>query len=109
MKNNMFSRRKFLAISAAAAGTSLATKTALLNPQPLLATPPAAASDRVRFGMVGVGMQGSGLLMDSIQLPGVECAGACDLYDGRHILAREITAKASLPVARRYQELLADK
>ena len=62
-----FSRRKFLEISAAAAGASLAAKTILLDPQPLLASyPPVAASDRVRFGIIGVGMQGSGLLADSI-------------------------------------------
>src|SRR5207249_1561704 len=65
-------------------------------------------SDRVRFGMIGVGMQGSGLLSESIRLPGVECAAACDLYDGRHTLAREIV-RADLPVTRRYQTLLDDK
>src|SRR5206468_815015 len=64
--------------------------------------------DGVRFGMVGVGMQGSGLLGESIKLPGVACAGAADLYDGRHTLAREI-AGATLPVTRRYQQLLDDK
>ena len=31
---------------------------------------------------------------------------AADLYDGRHTLAREITANTSLPTTRRYQELL---
>jgi predicted dehydrogenase len=67
-----------------------------------------APSDRVRFGIVGVGMQGSGLLENAIQLPGVECAAACDLYDGRHTLAREI-AGASLRTTRRYQDLLDDK
>src|SRR5438128_577462 len=53
-------------------------------------------------------MQGSGLLGESIKLPGVACAGAADLYDGRHTLAREI-AGATLPVTRRYQQLLDDK
>src|SRR5437667_7328941 len=67
-----------------------------------------AASDRVRFGMVGVGMQGNWLLSESIKLPGVECAAAADLYDGRHTLAREIV-RADLPVTRRYQTLLEDK
>jgi predicted dehydrogenase len=65
-----------------------------------------APSDRVRFGMIGIGMQGSGLLSTAITLPGVECAAAADLYDGRHTLAREITNNASLPATRRYQELL---
>ena len=58
--------------------------------------------------MIGVGMQGSGLLARSIALPGVECAAACDLYDGRHARAREI-AGANLRTTRRYQELLDDK
>lgn len=109
MKKNGFSRREFLGIGAVAVGSSLAGKTIVLSPQTLHATRrPVAASDRVRFGIIGVGMQGSGLLAESISLPDVECAAACDLYDGRHTLAREI-AGADLPVTRRYQQLLADQ
>jgi predicted dehydrogenase len=109
MKKSTYSRRKFLGISAAAAGASLASKAILLTPEPLLASPrPVPASDRLRFGMIGIGMQGSGLLTQSITLPGVECAAACDLYAGRHTLAKEIV-RPDLPVTRRYQELLADK
>ncbi|HZQ25125.1 MAG TPA: Gfo/Idh/MocA family oxidoreductase [Terriglobales bacterium] len=107
---NKFSRREFLGVSAAVAGASLAAKSILLDPEPLMAwQTPVAPSDRVRFGIIGIGMQGSGLLANAIQLPGVECVAACDLYDGRHTLAREITAKSELPVTRRYQELLASK
>lgn len=109
MKQSNFSRREFLGISAAAASGSLAAKTILLTPEPLVAAQrPAGASDRVRFGIIGVGMQGSGLLGESIKLPGVECVAACDLYDGRHTLAREIV-RPDLPVTRRYKELLANK
>ncbi|MBV9622569.1 MAG: Gfo/Idh/MocA family oxidoreductase [Acidobacteria bacterium] len=104
-----YSRRKFLGISAAAAGASLATKTFLLDAPPAWAEQSAGAAERVRFGIIGVGMQGSGLLAQAIELPGIECVAACDLYDGRHTLAREITANSSLPVTRRYQELLANK
>jgi predicted dehydrogenase len=104
-----YSRRKFLGIGAAAAGASLATNPFLLGPESLWASQPVAASDRVRFGMVGIGMQGSELLAASIELPGIECVAASDLYDGRHTLAREITRKADLPVTRRYQDLLANK
>jgi predicted dehydrogenase len=104
-----YSRREFIGVSAAAAGASLAAKTIALTPKPLLAAQRRVApSDRIRFGMVGVGMQGSNLLATSIQLPGVECAGAADLYDGRHVLAREIV-RPDLPVTRRYQQLLDDK
>src|SRR5437764_458779 len=65
-------------------------------------------NDRVRFGMIGIGMQGNSLLGTSIQLEGVECAAAADLYDGRHTLAREIV-RPDLPVTRRYRELLDNK
>src|SRR5207253_1455187 len=84
-------RRQFLQTTTGAAGALLAARTVFLDPGPLWAyQQPVAPSDRVRFGMVGVGMQGSGLLAASIELPGVECAAACDLYDGRHTLAKEI-------------------
>ncbi|HEV2729924.1 MAG TPA: Gfo/Idh/MocA family oxidoreductase, partial [Terriglobales bacterium] len=96
-------------LSAVAAG-SLVTKTIWLDPDPLWAMPQAVApSDRVRFGIIGIGMQGSGLLTNAIELPGVECVAACDLYDGRHTLSKEIVNNPSLPTTRRYQELLANK
>jgi predicted dehydrogenase len=91
------SRRGFLKTSA----TLLTANTIALEAQQ---SP--APSDRVSFGMIGIGMQGSGLLSLAISLPGVECAAAADLYDGRHALAREITNNPALPVTRRYQELL---
>ena len=101
----ILSRRAFLqGGAAAAAGSLLAAKTVRLEARPL---PRAVApSDRVRFGMIGIGMQGSGLLAQAITIPGVECVAAADLYDGRHTLAKEITANPSLPTTRRYQELL---
>src|SRR5213593_2648955 len=98
--NTTWSRREFLELSGAAVGASLA-------PTSLRAgrVPP---SDTVRFGMIGVGMQGSGLLGSAISLPGVTCAGAADLYDGRHMLAKEI-AGPNLPATREYRRLLDDK
>ena len=101
------SRRQFLQTSAGAAGAAFAAPRVLLDPSPVEASP-VPASDRVRFGIVGVGMQGSGLLSTAITLPGVECAAACDLYDGRHALAREMVGPR-LKTTRRYQELLQDK
>src|SRR5437763_1773340 len=96
-------------MSAAAAGVSFAAHAIVPTPHSLMPVAQAVpASDRVRFGMIGVGMEGSGLLSDAITLPGVECAAACDLYDGRHTLAREIV-RPDLPVTRRYQTLLDDK
>src|SRR5437016_1918928 len=106
MSKDQFSRREFLGVSAAAvAGASLAGTPALST---LAAARRLAPSDRVRFGMIGIGMQGNNLLGTSIRLDGVECAAACDLYDGRHTLAREIV-RPDLPVTRRYKELLDNK
>jgi len=101
----ILSRRAFLqGGAAAAAGSYIASKTILLEAQPLPRY--VAPSDRVRFGIIGIGMQGSGLLGGAITLPGAECVAAADLYDGRHTLAKEITGNTSLPTTRRYQELL---
>src|ERR1700730_2184945 len=101
----VLSRRAFLQRGAAAsAGGLLVSKTILLEAQPL---PRAVApNDRVRFGMIGIGMQGSGLLSGAVTIPGIECVAAADLYDGRHTLAKEITGNPNLPTTRRYQELL---
>src|SRR5947209_18881983 len=105
MTKSNYSRREFLQRSAGVAGASLVSGAVLLEPDPLVALPRlTGASDRVRFGIVGVGMEGTGLLTTAIQLPGVECAAACDLDDGRHELAREMVGKPSR-TARRYKEL----
>ncbi len=109
------SRRAFLRTAAAASGAAIVTGPAIARGVTLPDTAPplnsgqtTAPSDRIRFGIVGVGMEGSGLLSTAIQLPGIECVAAADLYDGRHQLAREITGKP-IRTTRRYQELLDSK
>src|SRR3979411_2298587 len=107
MKNDVSRRALLQGGTAAAAGGLLLSNTVFLNAQPLgEAAQTQAKGEGVRFGMIGVGMQGSGLLTGAITLPGVECVGAADLYDGRHTLAKEITGNSSLPTTRHYQELL---
>ncbi len=106
MNKANFSRRAFLRASAGAAGASLVAGSTLLEPAPLFAAGQTVApSDRIRFGIVGVGMEGSGLLTTAVQLPGVECVAAADLYDGRHDLAKEIVGRP-IRTTRRYKELL---
>jgi predicted dehydrogenase len=96
-----------LQTSAGLAGASLVPGSILLEPEKTFAAPSDSPSDRTRFGIVGVGMEGSGVLATAIALPGTECVAAADLYDGRHELAREIVGKP-IKTTRRYQELLDD-
>jgi predicted dehydrogenase len=110
MKKNL-SRRKFLQRSAGAASALAAANTFFLRDPRVEAAgyPRVAPSDRLRFGIIGIGMQGSGLLTAAVALPGAECIAAADLYDGRHTLAREITGNPNLFVTRRYKDLLDNK
>ena len=109
MTQNLFSRRAFLQSTAGVAGASLVGGDLLLESMPAYGEAATVApSDRVRFGIVGVGMEGANLLEMSVQLKGVQCVGAADLYDGRHELAKEIAGSA-IKTTRRYQDLLDDK
>jgi predicted dehydrogenase len=106
MNKVLLSRRELLQTTGGAVGASLVARSILLDPETSFAASQSVApSDRVHFGIVGVGMEGSGLLTTAIQLPGVECVAAADLYDGRHELAKEIVGKP-IRTTRRYQELL---
>src|SRR6202167_4392979 len=104
----VFSRREFLQTTAGVAGASLAGSSMFLESESFAAAAQTVApSDRVRFGIVGVGMEGSGLLTTAVKLSGVECVAAADLYDGRHEVATEIVGKP-IKTTRRYKELLYD-
>ena len=110
MIKNQLSRRDFMRATAGAAGATLAARTILLDPSPLEASPNAVPpSDRLHYGLVGVGIEGGGLLKTMIQIPGAECAAAADLYDGRLGLAKEIMGDKPVVTTRRYQELLENK
>jgi len=92
--------------TAGAAGATLAARTVMLEPMSLAGAPRIVPpSDRVRFGIIGVGMQGTGLLRNAIAISGVECVAACDLYDGRQEVARDIVGNP-IPTTRHYKELL---
>ena len=87
---------------------------ASLASAPMVALAPAQGDARptsgegVRFASIGVGIQGSSLLRVAVTLPEAQCVAACDLYDGRHTLAREI-AGAGIKTTRSYREILDDK
>src|SRR5258708_16193587 len=100
-------RRQFLQKSASTAGALAVSRNILIEPEhiPTALESAVPASDRLRFGMIGVGMQGSGLLANAVTLAGVECVAAADLYDGRHTLAQEL-AGSKIKTTRKYQDLL---
>ena len=113
------SRRNFMSKAAGAAAVAAAGRSMVLDPGRASAAEMLAAggsgravapSDTVHFGIIGVGMQGSGLLRTSIGLRGVVCVAACDLYDGRLELAKEIVGSGKpLTTTKRYHELLENK
>ena len=106
MKTNL-TRRKFIQRGVMATGGLLASRTIRLEAKPFSSrSKTVAPSDKLRFGIIGIGMQGSGLLKGAITLRGVECVAAADLYDGRHTLAKEIIGNPNLYTTRKYQELL---
>jgi len=108
MSRKPISRRFFLQAGAATTGAMMATRSIALEPAKIPGTLEGAGLEPVRFGIIGIGMQGSGLLTTAVSLPGVECVAACDLYDGRHTLAKEI-AGPKIKTTRHYHELLQDK
>lgn len=113
MKDRKLSRRGFMEHTVGTVGATLAARSILLEgvaeAAPLRTGRPASTpSDTVRFGMIGIGMRGAGLLGTSIKLPGVQCAAACDLYEGRRTLAKQIL-KNDTPITAHYQDLLDNK
>jgi predicted dehydrogenase len=101
------SRRQFLrASSGAAVGGFLVAHTFDLAAE--TQQPEPALADLVKYGIIGVGTEGSALLRTAVALPNVQCIAASDLYDGRHTLAKEI-AGPSVRTTRRYHDVLDDK
>ena len=67
MAKTFLSRRKFLQTSAGVAGASLVAGSTFLESESIAsAAQTTAPSDRIRFAMVGVGMEGSGLDRKSV-------------------------------------------
>ena len=62
MKNNL-TRRKFIKAGAMATGGLMASRAIQLEAKPFgSSTKKVAPSDTLRFGIIGIGMEGSGLL-----------------------------------------------
>jgi predicted dehydrogenase len=67
-----------------------------------------SSNDKVRLGVIGTGIQGHGDLQSALKVPGVELAGACDLYRGRLERMKELYGK-DLYTTNDYRELLEKK
>lgn len=108
--HSQISRRTFLHTTMGATAAGLIGGSAHSTTAQELDAPGMAATGplHLSFGMIGIGMQGSVLLRESVAIPGVQCVAACDLYDERQVLAKEI-AGSDVRVTRRYQELLDNK
>lgn len=110
------SRRSFLKTTSVAslaaalpARSGLAQQTTQAqSPQRVQAiTPQPVSGEPVRFASVGVGIEGSILLRAAVTLPQARCVAACDVYDGRHTLAKEIAGPGIL-TTRDFKQILAD-
>src|SRR6185369_2060406 len=64
-----------------------------------------SSNDKVRIGVIGLGIMGNGDLRTALKVNGVELAGVCDLYDGRLQRAKERYGN-ELFTTRHHEELL---
>lgn len=110
----MSSRRKFLqhlSSTAVLAGTgSLARLMAEENYETRIIPweKKISSNDKIRLAVIGTGIQGHGDLQAALKVPGVELAGACDLYTGRLERMKELYGK-DLFTTKDYREILEKK
>ncbi|MEP7317934.1 MAG: Gfo/Idh/MocA family oxidoreductase [Panacibacter sp.] len=64
-----------------------------------------SANDKIRIGVIGMGIMGYNDLNTALKVPGVELVGCCDLYDGRLEHAKEVYGN-NIFTTRHYEELL---
>ena len=107
MGKDSLTRRDFIRIGAGAAALGAAGKVTILEPSTLWAhAGPVAPSDTIRFGIIGTGVEGCSLLGATLPISGVECVAAADLYDSRHIAAKEALKGKNIDTTREYRRIL---
>ena len=107
MTKGAVTRRDFIRLGTGVAASGLAAKVSILAPMHVMAAPrPVPPSDTIRFAILGTGVEGCSLLKSSLAVPGVECIAAADLYDGRHIAAKEALDGKDIETTREYRRLI---
>ncbi|MFB3921775.1 MAG: Gfo/Idh/MocA family protein [Terriglobia bacterium] len=107
MGKDSLSRREFMRMGAGAAALGAAAKVTILQPGALWAKAgPVAPSDTIRFGIIGTGVEGCSLLGATLPISGIECVAAADLYDSRHIAAKEALRGKNIETTREYRRIL---
>src|SRR5688500_7489626 len=113
-KDYAAARRKFLKqISASTAMLAAGPFASLANQEKLEERiiryeKPIGPNDAIRVGLIGTGIQGHLDLQQALKVPGVELAGACDLYTGRLDRMKELYG-STLFTTKDYRELLNKK
>src|SRR5688500_9153521 len=69
---------------------------------------PISSKDAILIAVIGTDIMGHANVETALKIPGVELAGACDLYQGRLQRMKELYG-ANLFTTRDYREILAKK
>jgi predicted dehydrogenase len=96
------SRRDFLKSVA----TATAAAPTLLRAQTPQGSTRVSPNDRIRLGVVGLGIRGLQDVRSALRTPGVEVAAVADVYEGRLTLAKELWG-GNVFTTRDYRETLA--
>src|SRR5947199_3276224 len=106
MSKNSLSRRRFIQLGTGAVAATTVAKNILQPNQLYAAQRCLAPSDTVRFASIGTGIRGCEHLQASLDVPGIQCVGVCDLYDSRHTAAREAVKNPNVEAVRDYRRIL---
>jgi len=104
------SRRSFLRVAGAAAGTAALSGVARAAEE--TAADPSADKRPLKLGIIGTGWQGKVLMKNALKVPGIEFVAICDIVSTRMDQAQQVLTDGGREKAKTYadyHELLKDK